>query len=98
MVNNCRNRSIPYDIELVRQLYHIGVRRLKKRNTNGKSKRRLAKIVDISHPTLISILKDPDRKVSKRTMLKVVKATTKKKLTKPARIILPPAKWCKHTI
>ena len=72
-------RVVPYDLEAVRHLYRRKVGLLLRRSTNGKSARAIAKSVKLSHPTILAILDDPDRVVSRKTMIKIIQATTKGK-------------------
>jgi hypothetical protein len=79
LVKNATNRVVPYDLEALRHLYRRKVRLLLGRSTNGKSARAIARSVKLSHPTILAILDDPERTVSRKTMIRIIQATTKAK-------------------
>ena len=82
MVNagkNVTRRAVPYDLEALRLLYRRKVGLLLRRFKNGKSARGIARSVKLSHPTILAILDGPDRAVSRKTMIKIIQATTKGK-------------------
>ena len=75
--------DIPRNIEAVKAMYRKSLSRLITQNKNGKSFRAIArKISNISDPTVGSLIKYPDRNVSRKVMIKVIRATTKPKKKK----------------
>ena len=71
------------DISTIRVAYRSRIRLLKWRIRNGKSIRRLARELGITHPTLSAILSNPRKAVSRKVMLKIIQKTTARKKRKP---------------
>jgi len=79
MVNNHRHAPIRRDTSLIQREYRRKLRGLLRRNMRGKSVRAIARNLKVSHPTLLAIFKDPERAVSKKIMLRIIRRTTRKK-------------------
>lgn len=84
MVNLRSDGYRTYDLRLIRALYVRKLNLLKRQIRAGKSIRHIARRLRLSHPTVASILRDPQRSVSRKVMLKIIRKTTKKK-PKPER-------------
>jgi len=72
------------DPDTIRTIYRQRVRLVIGRYRRNPSLRPIAEKLGISHPTLAKILKNRNHHVSKKTMLRIIKATTAKQL--PYRI------------
>jgi hypothetical protein len=83
MVNHSADRVIPHNLDMLVSTYHRRLRGLQRRHKHGKSVRALAAGLRISHPTLLSIFKDPGREVSRKVMVKIIQRTSTRLRAKP---------------
>jgi hypothetical protein len=66
-------------LDLIRPMYHKRLPLLLRRYKRGKSLRALSKVLNLSHPTVLAILNHPNRSVSLKTMMKVLRATSRRR-------------------
>jgi hypothetical protein len=88
---------IPSNIEAVYRMYRKSLRSLIKRNKNGKSIRKLAILCKISDPALGYMFKSPEKRPSRKVMIKIIRGTTrpkKKKILERGGI----SGWCPNAI
>jgi hypothetical protein len=104
MVVNVRaNRVIPRDNSTLQRLCRTVTRRyIKQIEEKRISVRRASKKLGISHPTMLAIMEQPDKILSRKTMVRIVQRGTKRQLVKP-KMIIPAASpgfriWNHHTI
>jgi len=65
---------------MIEVVYVRQMKRLLKRLQNGVSVRSLARILDISHPTMLAIAKNPSKPRSRKLMLKVLRKTNPRRM------------------
>ena len=80
MEKNPENGLPLRNLSLVRAIYHKRLPRLRRRYIKGKSIRDLAHSFRVSHPTILTILKYPERSVSLKVMLKIIRGTEAKRI------------------
>jgi hypothetical protein len=84
-------RVIPRNLEALRSLYRMRLKRLQKRFENGKSSWAIGRKLRLDHKTVLTLIKHPERPVSRKTMIKVIQGTTGRKRKRFFRP--PPGCW-----
>ena len=98
MVKDNRNRVVTNDMKALRALCS-GVRRrvIKRINNETLSVRKGAKKMGISHPTLLSWIENPEKRLSRKLMKRIVLRMTKPK-KKKILVSGPCIGWNRHGI
>ena len=93
------NRAIPRDMDTLGKLCRPIIRRfISQINEDRATFRSIGKKVGISHVSIYSIYKNPNKDLSRKVMIKILRTCTRKQLVKPKLKIAVPGRWNKHTI
>jgi len=77
IAQNRTGRIIPDDLDRIIRLYREALKLIVARNSNGSSVRSISEKMEISHVTILRLIKNPDKIPTRKMMIKIIKGKLK---------------------